>query len=330
MRKKCKTKDSFILEHYEDVTNTLLGMAKEFLFAKSGVDIGHLLLDQEWHSLNGYDGYNGIYRENKHPYVSVTYHSFKGGETDKFLSSEAIGQLYNLYSKGKPWKSADVMWDHKPLDETHKKLKDQERHYARVAAMNEWAVMFDDFVEHPYLKRKGLLWKSYLKHGIDNYGFFLAAKIEKIATREAVGWQKIYPIGFKKFNTGLSKKGSAIMISGDTRTAYLAEGLADAMTISQCTRASTCAFLDIGNLASVVEAFEDDVELVIVADNDKERLSSNKETKENIGVLTAKAVADKRPKTSVIIPDILREPKVDVNDYYLKYGEQGVKRLLGF
>lgn len=329
------SKLKFVTKNYEEVVQTLFAHLSNFIFEYSGQRIYDFIFDQQWKRISNHDGYVGIYEENKLPNIIVTYHSFKGGEKATFNSNPYITRMFELQLEGKEWResfSGEISADY---SKRQIEVQYQHREFSRIAAINEWRLMHTSRIMHPYLESKKLTWDIDLRHGQDRFGHYLAAPICDVSGETMMGWQKIYPRGFKAFNAGLQKKGSCIRIGMDiepTSPIYLVEGLADALTINQCIGSFVIAYLDIGNIDDVArnvhEIYPESL-LVFVADNDKKRVNPISKKPENIGVLKSLSAAyGLGAKFKHVIPDVPSLDKVDINDYYVMYGCAAVKNLM--
>lgn len=322
-------KTHFVSEHYQDVVDYILDQFNEFVYSKTGSLLDSFMLDQEWHRVGKDHSYIGSYQEYQIPVIILTIHSFKGGSNFSIHSDSVIEEAYRKYNQGLAWKtqsSIDMIGDFVERDD---ELKAKEKEWARIAAINEFNLMDDGEIEHAYLVSKHLAWNSILRHGKDRFGDYIAAPIRTFNNETMTGTQKIYPLGWKKFSHGLQKKGCVIHVGTvNNELVYLAEGLADALTIHQITGEYTCAFLDVGNLDSLSDIVTQK-RVVVVADNDKKRLSPTTGKPENIGVLKANAFFQKnKSQRRVIVPDVKSLDKVDVNDYYVHMGEKATRKLL--
>lgn len=329
------TKAEFIVNNYEKIVQTILANITEFLFELSGQHVSDLQFDQQWHSINKHDGYVGIYEENKTPNIIVTYHSFKGGEKATFNSRNVIDKIYEQYLSDGNWEKSFDGELSADYSKQQIEIQHKYREFSRIAAINEWRMMHRSPLSHPYLASKKLLWDSSLRHGGDRFGYYLAALITDASGEKSVGWQKVYPRGFKAFNAGLAKKGSCIRVGHleEGAAIYLVEGLADALTVNQCLGAFAVAYLDIGNVDEVTRSIQDiysENPKYFVADNDKKRVNSITKKPENIGVLKSfSAMASiKGAEVKHIIPDVPELDKIDINDYYVRYGSVAVKNLV--
>lgn len=100
--------------------------------------------------------------------------------------------------------------------------------------------------------------------------------------KNKVGTQTIKPNGKKKFNGGMSKKGSFAVTRKITGGfAYIAEGWATAASVTMATNEACVISLDCHNLPNVVEVFKEHkphIELVVAADNDKKGIEAAKKS----------------------------------------------------
>ena len=135
--------------------------------------------------------------------------------------------------------------------------------------------------EHPYLIKKNV--KVY---GLREFNGSLLVPVRDVNILH--GLQFINTDGSKKFKTGTNKTGHYYPIGGKPESVlYLSEGYATAATIHEATGQPVAVCFDSGNLKPVAEVLRvrlPDIQLIICADNDRDK-------KENIGLTKATEAA---------------------------------------
>lgn len=335
----------WIQDNKKEIVSQIKSAAHEFILNISGVDLDEMIIDGSWHQISKEEPHYylaefNVFEDTGLPFIQIVYNNFKGMK-QKWSSFELTSMMWEAHKNDE--KFVGVALQTKPITISKEPKKEVDRERVVRFAKSQWNQMESGckHVNFLYTHEKKIPNNfKYIRSGEDHNGRFIAAPITSIdradpKNLEFFGLQKIYEDGSKLFNKHLDKTGHGIVIGEiNKQVIFLAEGMADAIALHIATGQRCISFLDINNLKPVIkilrDSFVDSIQIVIVADNDKERVNKKTGEPENIGVIKAKEVLKikKLKNVHLVVPDIKNEAKVDANDVYTKMGKESLRKLV--
>lgn len=288
---------------------------------EGGLDVDSIEFDGQRHRVpvdGKPNGKDGAYTAHPDAPVSVWWQNWRTGESGTWTAG-----------KQDSWTAAEREAFARRKEENCKAREAEQARVHAEAASKAQAIysVAADCSAHAYLTAKGVKPVSGLRVSTNPKYDRLIVPVRN-EQGKLVGLQFIGPDGGKKFLTGTCKKGAFFSIGGkDTESPLLiAEGLATALSLHECTGLTVVVSFDAGNLPLVTEMARcryPNRKLVICADYDAP--SKEYPTPGGIGLAKARAAA-LAVNGLLAVPTSEDGGKIDWNDLHQAQGRDEVWR----